>query len=115
MEAGDYVMFHLFVSFFFFLNDTATTEIYTLFLHDALPIWRLRLGWGRGGCRGWRRRRRCRFQLCLPVLLCSTRRGSILPIPGLPELRALSGSTATAHFDNVCASPDAEIARDDSP
>src|SRR4029077_21035820 len=24
--------------FFFFLNDTATTEIYTLFLHDALPI-----------------------------------------------------------------------------
>src|SRR2546430_6307453 len=25
--------------FFFFLNDTATTEIYTLSLHDALPIW----------------------------------------------------------------------------
>src|SRR3712207_8448955 len=24
----------------FFLNDTATTEIYTLSLHDALPIWR---------------------------------------------------------------------------
>src|SRR5256885_6756476 len=29
-------------SFFFFFNDTATTEIYTLSLHDALPI-----------CRGW--------------------------------------------------------------
>src|SRR5216683_7976647 len=28
---------HLFVIFFFF-NDTATTEIYTLSLHDALPI-----------------------------------------------------------------------------
>src|SRR2546430_17445142 len=29
------------VSFsFFFFNDTATTEIYTLSLHDALPIWR---------------------------------------------------------------------------
>src|SRR5258705_10485415 len=28
---------HLF-SFFFFFNDTATTEIYTLSLHDALPI-----------------------------------------------------------------------------
>src|ERR1022692_3383070 len=28
----------LFCSFFFF-NDTATTEIYTLSLHDALPIW----------------------------------------------------------------------------
>src|SRR3989442_14302290 len=29
--------------FFFFFNDTATTEIYTLSLHDALPI-SLRLG-----------------------------------------------------------------------
>src|SRR2546426_7396689 len=27
-----------FLSFFFFFNDTATTEIYTLSLHDALPI-----------------------------------------------------------------------------
>src|SRR3989441_4240328 len=26
--------------FFFFFNDTATTEIYTLSLHDALPILR---------------------------------------------------------------------------
>src|SRR3712207_7201012 len=26
-------------SLFFFFNDTATTEIYTLSLHDALPIW----------------------------------------------------------------------------
>src|SRR5215204_7764435 len=25
-------------SFFFFFNDTPTTEIYTLSLHDALPI-----------------------------------------------------------------------------
>src|SRR2546426_7797665 len=33
---------HCFLSltcfFFFFFNDTATTEIYTLSLHDALPI-----------------------------------------------------------------------------
>src|SRR2546430_9306923 len=28
--------------FFFFFNDTATTEIYTLSLHDALPISRPR-------------------------------------------------------------------------
>src|ERR1043166_2128823 len=28
----------LFVLFVFFFNDTATTEIYTLSLHDALPI-----------------------------------------------------------------------------
>src|SRR2546422_6817325 len=27
-----------FFIFFFFFNDTATTEIYTLSLHDALPI-----------------------------------------------------------------------------
>src|SRR5215216_279739 len=26
----------------FFFNDTATTEIYTLSLHDALPLWQLR-------------------------------------------------------------------------
>src|SRR5687768_18279187 len=29
-----------FALFCFFFNDTATTEIYTLSLHDALPIWR---------------------------------------------------------------------------
>src|SRR5256885_16056022 len=27
-----------YLDFFFFFNDTATTEIYTLSLHDALPI-----------------------------------------------------------------------------
>src|SRR5947209_16743163 len=26
-------------TYVFFFNDTATTEIYTLSLHDALPIW----------------------------------------------------------------------------
>src|SRR5688572_30980692 len=30
----------LFILYFFFFNDTATTEIYTLSLHDALPIYR---------------------------------------------------------------------------
>src|SRR5262250_3963873 len=30
------------IYFFFFFNDTATTEIYTLSLHDALPIFVLR-------------------------------------------------------------------------
>src|SRR2546425_11558422 len=33
----------LFSSILFFFNDTATTEIYTLSLHDALPISRPRL------------------------------------------------------------------------
>src|SRR3989442_12666400 len=31
---------------FFFFNDTATTEIYTLSLHDALPIWPDVYAWG---------------------------------------------------------------------
>src|SRR5256885_6997584 len=53
---------------FFFFNDTATTEIYTLSLHDALPIYQGRHR-GRGAhpgrihspqnarARGWRRAR----------------------------------------------------------
>src|SRR5258708_23918398 len=40
--------------FFFFFNDTATTEIYTLSLHDALPIW------GDAGDAA----RRCSFPVC---------------------------------------------------
>src|SRR2546422_10201893 len=36
-------MIYRFLSFFFFFfNDTATTEIYTLSLHDALPIYEFR-------------------------------------------------------------------------
>src|SRR6266487_7119143 len=38
---------------FFFFNDTATTEIYTLSLHDALPI-----------CRPWR------YFCCTAAALC---------------------------------------------
>src|SRR6266705_5419879 len=42
-------MFHLLLILCFFFNDPATTEIYTLSLHDALPISRLALlqavGW----------------------------------------------------------------------
>src|SRR3712207_7655404 len=38
---------------FFFFNDTATTEIYTLSLHDALPIW---MGtWPSGSDGQWKR------------------------------------------------------------
>src|SRR2546427_9568443 len=33
-----------FILIFFFFNDTATTEIYTLSLHDALPILRQSIG-----------------------------------------------------------------------
>src|SRR3989449_8303702 len=36
VSVAEQVLFLL--SLFFFFNDTATTEIYTLSLHDALPI-----------------------------------------------------------------------------
>src|SRR5205807_10253969 len=42
-DVSSFPLFHRVVAFcsfifFFFFNDTATTEIYTLSLHDALPI-----------------------------------------------------------------------------
>src|SRR5471030_2850216 len=43
------------ISLFFFFNDTATTEIYTLSLHDALPIW-TQASASRCRCRSPRRR-----------------------------------------------------------
>src|SRR3989454_2381775 len=61
--------------FFFFFNDTATTEIYTLSLHDALPISAARRGaessrgklpipapaaWGQGAARADERKARGR-------------------------------------------------------
>ena len=33
-----FLLLFLLLLFVFFFNDTATTEIYTLSLHDALPI-----------------------------------------------------------------------------
>src|SRR5205807_10654185 len=43
-----FLCYHVFISrlqyFFFFFNDTPPTEIYTLSLHDALPISNVRTG-----------------------------------------------------------------------
>src|SRR2546426_8841508 len=50
---------------FFFFNDTATTEIYTLSLHDALPIsptWRWR----------WPPAKTAPASTCLPPAVCSS-------------------------------------------
>src|SRR5712672_1847016 len=41
--------FFLIFCVFFFFSDTATTEIYTLSLHDALPIYQ-----AKDGRKGWR-------------------------------------------------------------
>src|ERR1039457_1331403 len=38
LSVQPHLLFLLLSCFFFFFNDTATTEIYTLSLHDALPI-----------------------------------------------------------------------------
>src|SRR5438270_6616677 len=51
---------HFYNSIFFFFNDTATTEIYTLSLHDALPIsdcGRRSMRWPGGGRWSGRSRR----------------------------------------------------------
>src|SRR2546430_8845421 len=51
-----FILLPLFSSFFFF-NDTATTEIYTLSLHDALPICTLHTSWAKASrCPGVRQR-----------------------------------------------------------
>src|SRR3712207_8392296 len=47
----------------FFFNDTATTEIYTLSLHDALPIW---------GRWRWRSARSRSAARCAPPPPCSS-------------------------------------------
>src|SRR2546427_3093225 len=72
-------MFSLSLLFFFFFNDTATTEIYTLSLHDALPISsgprppRARSKPSRSSGRRRSRRRRCG---CAPRDRKSTRLNS---------------------------------------
>src|SRR5687767_3401073 len=38
MNISYYAYTYIFIFDFFFFHDTATTEIYTLSLHDALPI-----------------------------------------------------------------------------
>src|ERR1035441_10943686 len=52
--------------YFFFFNDTATTEIYTLSLHDALPIYartcsRNTSPWKACGAPSWRDRKSTRL------------------------------------------------------
>src|SRR3712207_7337746 len=61
----------------FFFNDTATTEIYTRSLHDALPIWlHLQADGGDGAARrGHRSRRHRRLRRRIPA------RQPLLPLP----------------------------------
>src|SRR6266511_1069261 len=102
------ILFISFTLFFFFFNDTATTEIYTLSLHDALPIARApllqagnpgivsqhRVSGARAGRGGPRRRRRSASSLRQEARGAATRRGSAAGVgdPGAePDLRRVAG------------------------
>src|SRR5215211_8277987 len=94
--------------FFFFFNDTATTEIYTLSLHDALPICgrvaarrrpprRARSSEERrlGACRGRGQRARDADRRKRRLAACVLRRGS-LAAPVARE-RGGAGARPVAH------------------
>src|SRR3712207_8506637 len=82
----------------FFFNDTATTEIYTLSLHDALPIWRrcgtgCRRSAGRGPCApasapSWEPR-------------CSPAAGSACAGPGDPATRDRKSTRLNSSHANI--------------
>src|SRR3712207_8514263 len=85
----------------FFFNDTATTEIYTLSLHDALPIWAAHRA-GRRSPRGPRPRAPGRRSARRPPA-ASPRWTPRLPpelgVEGLPQRLAEEGEAERDHDD----------------
>src|SRR5256884_7110811 len=83
--------------FFFFFNDTATTEIYTLSLHDALPISALGAGVLRGGAGGMLLESGAFRRRALRVSLREAARsqGSVQPL----ARRGFRGGGEAAHHD----------------
>src|SRR2546428_9587782 len=78
------------MSFFFFFNDTATTEIYTLSLHDALPIYTQ----GRGG--------RKEPRTILNFLLKAPDYAERLPLALVPQRSEEHTSELQSRSDLVC-------------
>src|SRR5205807_8417588 len=81
----------------FFCSDTATTEIYTLSLHDALPIW----SWPGGAnlCKrafGGSRTRACRPQTESPARQSEESSYEEAPLPGAAAGPGAVGSRETA-------------------
>src|SRR5439155_19856278 len=66
-----YILYYL----FFFFNDTATTEIYTLSLHDALPIFGSSRSSSRGSIASARASSSARF--CPYGRCCTVRSASV--------------------------------------
>src|SRR2546426_11254421 len=80
-----------FFSLFFFFNDTATTEIYTLSLHDALPIYGA----------GWR----WSEALVIPAAPCPSFAPLFIPAPGhalAPVLRHSRSEEHTSELQSPC-------------
>src|SRR2546429_5218066 len=75
-------------SFFFFFNDTATTEIYTLSLHDALPISAKAVS---SGASGWRIRTTTSCGLTADTAATVTPAGTSPSTAGAPTYSQGSG------------------------
>src|SRR3712207_8720516 len=95
---------------FFFFNDTATTEIYTLSLHDALPICggdrpRVHARRALGGMRRPRPERRNRAaEDCRPDPPDPDRSGRRLPVQPCPDRKStrLNSSHANISYAVFC-------------
>src|SRR5689334_24959547 len=87
-----------FLSLFFFFNDTATTEIYTLSLHDALPIYSVRAH------QQWRARTpQCRNRLPAPDRGGRTVPGKPVPAPrGDRKSTRLNSSHSSISYAVFC-------------
>src|SRR6266511_278161 len=100
---------------FFFFNDTATTEIYTLSLHDALPISSGRSTACRRGCAHWWSSRSPIWPTrgrCVAGAGCCTASGTSSAPPARWSASA-AGSTESPHdtsitdtLNEVCAAAD---------
>src|SRR2546422_11141369 len=89
------------MSCFFFFNDTATTEIYTLSLHDALPIVQVTREQGAGS----------RQEVNDPIRVGVIGAGAIAQVAHLPVLRRLPGVEVAAICDNDVGKAQALAAR----
>src|SRR5690349_23686125 len=86
------------ISSHFFLSAPATTELYTLSLHDALPICRRRGGRARPGGAGGRPAPRCARRPRRRLRLPSPRRPGE---PALPSTRPTTSGGSEEHTSEL--------------
>src|SRR5207249_12296806 len=87
-----FIVFILFISIFFiffFFNATATTEIYTLSLHDALPISLLLVSGAAGGLEVFEQ-------------IANARSGEVTAVSTCDERSEEHTSELQSRFDLVC-------------